>query len=254
MNDKKLTKLQRKEVENILLKNIYKLFHSKNITIGLKDDNIYSSQLYYSLLDSDMSDFAIGFYKIIYKDILNNVDILKNNGRLLDKNKSFAGDTMNSLKKITRTLFCNELEQNKWPKYLLEYYNQYHCLANFWILPMEIGRTLSGNLNKGRKGIYDYMDRFLEQKIRKLDFSNLNTENYYDYFSKFKDFKDFCDKHFLTNCYTNEKYEINSYSFQDPEEIINVMIHNIKKRAKLISNSKYAYELYNYFKLYGLIK
>ena len=62
----------------------------KNIPkICLKDTVIYSPQLYKSTPDEDMSDFSVGFYKIVYKDILggNNVEILTSQKTLTEFDK-----------------------------------------------------------------------------------------------------------------------------------------------------------------------
>ena len=98
-------------------------------------DVIKTSQKYIRKNDPDMSDFAIGFYEIIYKDILNGKTILDEKGYLQNK-ELFAGDTMNSFRTIKR--------RNPKENILKKYEYQYHCLANFWLIPMEMGRTIKG--------------------------------------------------------------------------------------------------------------
>jgi hypothetical protein len=116
--------------------------------VFIEDDKVLSGQKYYSSADADMSDFAIGFYEIIYKEILKGKPILGQKGSL--RNSEFAGDTMNSFNTIAN---CTpgagkssrlRTEKEEWPEYLRVYHSQYHCLANFWILPMDIGRTTKG--------------------------------------------------------------------------------------------------------------
>lgn len=68
---------------------------------------------------------------------------MDNNGNLV--NKEFAGDTMTSVSKLP------ELKE------------KYHCLANFWLIPMELGRKSNSPLSKTSNTyqIQDFMDRFL---------------------------------------------------------------------------------------------
>ena len=85
-------------------------------------DKITGKQFRYPFKpDFDMLDFACGFYKIIYKGLLNGNEIVDEDGNFVDK--EFAGDTMTSVSKLPGLR------------------DKYHCPANFWILPMVIGRT-----------------------------------------------------------------------------------------------------------------
>lgn len=123
---------KREQVYNIL---VTPIISDKSISKIVKVDNfIRSPQKYYSSPDEDMSDFAIGFYRIIY---LEYGDILTDHGTL--KDCCFAGDTMNSFNSIANITHGtgkskNERKHINWeencPK-LFEYYNRYHCLANF---------------------------------------------------------------------------------------------------------------------------
>ncbi|MGL5087167.1 MAG: hypothetical protein ACRC68_15880 [Clostridium sp.] len=70
-----------------------------------------------------------------------------------------------------------------WPEYSRNYFNRYHYLANFWILPMETGRTTKGVLNKAIKPINDYMDRFLELIHSEIRFDGCDRE-YFRCFNK----------------------------------------------------------------------
>lgn len=202
---------------------------------------IYTEQEYDRDPDEDMSDFAIGFYKIVYRDIvkeLPNEQILSN-GKLV--NCCFAGDTMNSFNSIANLV--PEAGQSKktrtpkeeWPTYLQEYHHRYHCLANFWVLPFCIGRT-------GKKlNYYDSMDIFLEEI--KSDYKLL--EKHSSYFDAFPTFSDFKEKHCIT------KYNINGntlsmYKGKRAEELIEQALKMIDKRAEEISE-KYWKELWGYF-------
>lgn len=206
-------------------------------------DIIKTSQKYIRKSDPDMSDFAIGFYKIIYKDILNGQNILDEKGYLQNK-ELFAGDTMNSFKIIQR--------RNPKDDILEGYKHQYHCLANFWLIPMEMGRTIKGKYNKCRNPICDYMDNFLEM-IKKENEKTLKNP-LMEYYKKFEtDWSIFIKKHFLGK-YVNSKNEINIYSEKEKntENIIEAMIKNIKARAEDIAASQYCEELWNYFNQYDL--
>lgn len=72
-------------VYNILLtpiksdKNVHKIY--------MKDNVIYSPQLYKRNPNEDMSDFSVGFYKIVYKDILGEKNEILDNWFEKMKNK-----------------------------------------------------------------------------------------------------------------------------------------------------------------------
>lgn len=219
-------------------------------------NRIYSGQKYYSTPDEDMSDFAIGFYEIIYKEILQSNPLLNEKGYLL--NKEFAGDTMNSFNGVanitpgagkSRKL---RTSQENWPKYLIDYYNKYHCLANFWLLPAELGRTTKGELNKAKRPINDNMDRFLQMVYTKVKFTETSTE----YFNCFNNWIDFVSKHFLINSYLNTDLEIDKYSdFTELkyEMFITKALEKMEKRATCIADSKYAGDLWEYFRKLCLV-
>lgn len=214
------------------------------------DNKIYTGQKYYSNPDEDMSDFAIGFYDIVYKDILNSNPILKDNCYLF--NKEFAGDTMNSFNTTANITLgagktCRKrTAEEKWPEYLRNYHSKYHCLANFWLLPMEIGRTIKGALNKSTNPVKDYMDRFLEMVHSEIRFDGCGRE----YFRCFKSWDEFSSKHFLINSYLDQELKVNLYSTYNKnrsEDFIEKALEKIKQRAKCIAESKYAEELWHYF-------
>ncbi|NLJ95156.1 MAG: hypothetical protein GX326_06690 [Clostridiaceae bacterium] len=202
--------------------------------------------------DCDMSDFACGFYEIVYKDILDGINLIDDDGNLTNQN--FAGDTMNSFNYIANITpgagksTKQRTDQREWPEYLKQYYKEYHCLANFWILPMEIGRKVN---NKWCKGSYDnkvqdYMDRFL--KLLKDNFSEYKTL-YRNYFSNINCIEGFTEVHFLFGSYLYGNLDIFGLSNNncDGEVIINKIQDRIKLRATMISKSYYAEQLWNYF-------
>lgn len=230
----------------------------KHKKIKKEDGIIQSGQKYYSSADGDMSDFAIGFYEIIYKEILESKAILKHNGYLYSRN--FAGDTMNSFHTIAnitpgagksrkeREDICEE----KWPKYLRDYYSTYHCLANFWLIPMKMGRTTAGEYNKARRPISDYMDRYLQMLYSEIDFEKRDR----DYFKYFESKNDFAHKHFLIGVYIDINLNIDLYSKSHKkasEFLVEKAMEKMRLRADSIAKSKYADELWDYFKMYELV-
>lgn len=169
--------------------------------------------------DCDMSDFACGFYEIIYKDILNDNKLVDDNGNFTDKN--FAGDTMTSVSKLPGLK------------------DRYHCLANFWLIPMEIGRTSKNEWSKTSKKyeILDFMDRFL--LLLKYNY-HAYEDLFKNYFNNIKTFEQFAEIHFIKNSYVDENYDVNEFSHQLDSTTSDILFEFIKIRATLISESKYA--------------
>ena len=254
------------QVEKVLLTPISVTGYKGNGTIQIKKEEalIKTTQAYYPSknypisLDADMSDFAIGFYEIIYKDFLEN-KILNGTDALF--NREFAGDTMNSFDTIANTVpgagksSAKRTERSEWPKYLQEYYDQYHCLANFWVLPMVVGRKVDNKYYKAYSNYYsvdggtqDYMDRFL--KVLKDNFG-VYKESYPDYFRKLDSFEDFLNVNYINDVYYKDGCIVD-YSSLEAEERIGRITDNIKGRARAISNSKHMDELWNYFDSLGL--
>lgn len=204
---------------------------------------IITAQRYKKKFDPDMSDVAVCFYKIIY-----GLDILDDNGELKDKN--FAGDTMCSFNTIANCVkeagksHKQRTEYKEWPNFLKNYYDFYHCLANFWLLPMQVGRSYPQmekkykSLSKSKKGFDDYMDSFLEFLKNDNSFEKFITE-FESYGIKFKSFETFVDSHYLRGeeNFISEKYLVNFFSKSGtPEEIVSSMEKKIRKRAKVISS------------------
>ncbi|MBU5488535.1 hypothetical protein KQI77_10385 [Clostridium sp. MSJ-8] len=249
---------KKEKIKSILLMPIEcekTLNNSKEIKI--KDGKIYSSQKYYSNSDEDMCDFAIGFYEILYSSILDNGKILLDDGTI--KNCCFAGDTMNSFNKIANLVTAAgktvkaRTDEEKWPKWLREYKNYYHCLANFWILPTCIGRR-SLKLN-----YYDSMDIFLE----KLKNDNLNVlRKNVSYYQKVSTYEKFTRIHIL-NSYENidAKKTRKQYKQRKAEDLVKQAKARIEQRAQEIievKDDEYHYnllsKLWEYFKIENLIK
>ena len=219
-------------------------------TARRKDDNslfILSEQKYKNGTDEDMSEIAIEFYKIIYKKIFECNDLLKE-GSILDeegglKNKSFAGDTMNSYKQISRRKGLTDGEKECW-------FNKYHCLANFWILPMDIGRGYMNGISKINVS-KDYMDGFL--KVLSENYEKYK-ELYPDYFIH-NSIEGFYDMHYLVGSgyLGGYKNPIKITGLNPPKEVIDKMWSLIVKRAEHLSKTKED-ELYQLFKNLSLIE
>ena len=254
--DNMIDNYKRKQVFDILIMPIKTVGYSNGTVNITKEGNIIkSTQTYYPYkiwnqkpvpitLDADISDFAVGFYEIIYGNIINAKSLIEND-RFVDN--KFAGDTMNSFETIAN-LFpeAGSCKKNRtlptaWPDKLQQYKKQYHCLANFWILPIEIGRKLDENnvLCKGsyKYGIRDYVDRFLVK---------LKENNKYFYCN---DFSQFAKVQFICGSYVYADDSI--YTFSDvesnPNLLIDKIVDRIKIRATAIANSEYAECLWEYF-------
>ena len=243
-------------VYNILLTPIkcFKLWQGDPI-ICLKDNVIYSTQSYDSkCLDEDMSDFSVGFYEIVYKDILkgNNGKILNDNGTY--KNANYMGDTMHSFNSLANVILDNESKskrspKEKWLDKLIDYYCQYHCLANFWVIPMCHGRSLPAKLNR-----YDSLDAYLNRVndwySNNVDFRN-NTDKY---FQNFTDYKCYLGIHGMS-WYEDKLLGVPSEIYKSKDkcfEEIDRIYSFWEQRAREIAK-KYTNELYDYFDRYGLI-
>lgn len=211
-----------------------------------KGDVICSGQTYRTrsghTADPDMSDFAVGFYKIVYKELL--AELLDESGFLL--NCCFAGDTMNSFNSIANVTPSagkskkSRTPESLWPNELRDYKHQYHCLANFWLIPMCIGRT-SMKLNH-----FDSMDIFLD--LLKVDYESV-LKVYKDYLSKINSFDSFVTTHFLDAYIPTKQIK---YCEENAYRLIEQAADRIKRRAEDLAKSKHSDELWEYFDKLGL--
>lgn len=219
----------------------------KNVPkIYIKDNVVYSPQLYKGNPDEDMSDFSVGFYKIVYKGILreNNVDILNEDGTY--KNKNYMGDTIHSFNSLANVILDNKSKNERspkeaWPKELIDYQSKYHCLANFWVIPMCHGRT-SAKLNR-----YDSLDAYLNKVCTGA------IKNADEYFQKFN-YESFLEIHGMS-WYKRSDNPLEIYISKDYDGCIDEIqrIYDFwDKRASEIAK-KYNSELYDYFQGLGLI-
>lgn len=209
--------------------------------------------------DADMSNIAVAFYESLYE--ISMLDNEKNDF----KNKAFAGDTMNTYKIVER--YASNKKKEEWK-------SKYHCLANFWLLPFDVGRSNSRcpnlckalpmkyaetvkNFNMGTK---DYMDRFLDKLSKNKGEYN---KTFPEYFKKFpigdllnNDLSKFGKAHFLNDIYISNGNVIHfstivsdkpKLSSDDVDKVISCMEENIMERAKAIVNSSKATDLYSAF-------
>lgn len=235
-----------KKVYKILLTPI--ICDKNTSKIKIQDGIIRSSQLYYGTADEDMSDFSIGFYKIIYKDLLSNSngEILNESGYPIDK--EFMGDTMHSFNSLANIILNDASKRvrspiEKWPPELVEYHLRYHCLANFWIIPMRHGRK-SAKLSK-----YDSVDYYLTRVRECL----INDKE--GYFGKFISWEKFLESQYISN-YVLKDNPLFIYESNDKNRCIDELkcINNFwESRANEIVY-KNADELYEYFYNLGLIQ
>lgn len=195
-----------------------------------------------------MSDFAVGFYNIVYEDILSGKCLL--DGKYLT-DCCFAGDTMNSFNAIANLVpeaggtKAARTEESKWPEFLKKFYKQYHCLANFWVLPMCIGRS-SAKLNR-----YDSTDMFLN--LLKSDYEVL--KRHVNYWEKLGDYDEFCERHFLNGYEPLEVEKVKKlYSEGQAQGLVAHAAACMEKRAETISSRQDICErLYRYFQGLGLV-
>ncbi len=266
-----MTEKEKQEVRNILLTPIECVAHKQSSEVlWIKQDyehekilpseekftsaRISSTQKYRRALDPDMSDLAVKFYEIVYADTLK--DILNERGSC--NNCNFLGDTINSFNSIANNIpeagksAKERTQKDNWPDFLKNYHSQYHCLANFWVLPMCIGRT-GTKINK-----YDSVDIFLN-KLEK-DYSVL--EKHADYFKRLKTYEKFCEKHFIKSyapLRTDEVLEMYRIGHDkkaktelelknDAEKLIQQAYKCMESRAdSIISNETVCKELYECF-------
>lgn len=223
---------------------------------------IVSPQKYCRTLDPDMSDFAVGFYECVYANLLEH-DIL--DGSYLRDKERFAGDTMNSFNTPANALgyigkasdrekggaYFNRLE---WPSYVRTYYQRYHCLANFWLLPMKLGRQ------SAKGGSQDYMHRFLDDVVD--GYSNRTSRGtnliakYDSYFKAFGSLEQFIETHAI-DCYFDpsgcviKPPETDDFQMIPKEFIKTYAVNMMCKRADLLV-ARYGVGLWEYFKSLGL--
>jgi len=244
-----------------------------------------SGQKYFREADPDMSDLAIAFYEVIYRELLEKREnspgkligdsrVLKESGELVDLRPGtpFAGDTMNSFNtlsgKLIKTLgdkngtFIDQermipddqagrlrmiLDSEAEPEtksLFIEFYYLYHSLANFWIIPMKYGRSSAKDYS-GLNDTQDYMWKFL--KAIKKDDKKWTDEPIY--FQAIEDYENFLTIHYIReDDYLEGAQDVKGQRGKLTEceavEIVKEMNQAIKNRAKSLSESRYAEDLW----------
>lgn len=219
----------------------------KRAHLERRGDAILTGQRYCStFIDEDMSDFAVGFYQILYGHLWGGHPMLDEKGNVQDW--EFAGDTMNSFNTTANRVVGSERPpEDRWPAFLSDYHRRYHCLANFWILPMETGRTLKGELNKARRA-QDYMDRYLRVIRDEAPFGGGRR-----FYKSFSSWDDFVYREFLRSGYLDAQGIIKPMSHGSAEDFVEKAIRAMERRARDIAESEYGDRLWDYFRENGLL-
>lgn len=215
---------------------------------------ILSGQKYGSIADEDMSDFAIGFYETVYQGLIPDKKLLKEDGGL--SNMQFAGDTMNA------KVYCGKDVDT-----ISSWKSKYHCLANFWLLPVNVGRSSAKTptderiYSKSKNGINDFLDKFLEYYSDKYkeyadkygDYVNCMAQDRdEDKNSEHTDIGAFYKNHCLLGSFVEKKndgYTITNFSCNNKKLDINIcedVWDRIKCRAGKLAE-ECGEQLYKYF-------
>lgn len=235
------------EVYNILLTPI--IADKKAEKIRKQNGIIISPQIYYSSVDADMCDFAIGFYETLYYD-----NLLKSTNMLNDKklrNECYAGDTMNSFNTI-----ANLMKGISWDSgnitinpYLLYYKVHYHCLANFWVIPMKHGRKSAKRVAR----THNFDSPILYTQVLREKFDELSNDVMLkEYFSNLPIIQ-FESIHYMPEM--ENSHEIRQlYKNGEGEKLLHIALSFIEKRAKkIVSDDEMTDKLYDYFDSIKLI-
>lgn len=225
-----LTDKQKEEVREILLMPIIidqdlqkqigvRFFRKGTVLFSMQDYTAPGSKK--RTLDPDMSDIAVAFYEIIYR---NTIMFSKEN--LGESFPGYAGDTMNSF---------NSVAKNASPEMKQKWYFRYHCLANFWLYNYGTqGRRESKY--PGNVSCNDSLDAY-------LSFNNVDLNQHY--LSRYKPL--------WSGTKDKIKDHINQYECQ-ANSVINKMIECIELRAdNIVRDEKVCNELYKFFKENNLL-
>lgn len=82
--------------------------------------------------------------------------------------------------------------KGKWPKELIDYQSKYHCLANFWVIPMCHGRSITTHRR------YDSLDYYLNEVDSQL------IKNPDGYFQNFTTYETFLEIHGMSGYETSD--------------------------------------------------
>lgn len=227
-------------------------------SISRTDGWISSSQRYCYMEDPDMSDFAVGFYEILYgSSLLSGRRMLASDGFVSDV--ELAGDTMTSFNTLANTILDDPDAKHRspesvWPEELRVFHQRFCCLANYWVIPMRLGRS-GTKLNQ-----YDSADLFLDKvehelpRLREeqtISYRGYQSENY---FRQIQGYGDFCRIHFAEREFEPSELLPLYQSRDGCIEIVRRMTSSIEKRAVRIAETEAVSRLlWDYFSDVGLI-
>ncbi|MDR2486951.1 MAG: hypothetical protein LBD12_03220 [Clostridiales Family XIII bacterium] len=211
--------------------------------------------------DEDMSDVAIGFYNASFR--YPNGEALYRCSMNRSPSLSCLGDTMNSFNSIANKVPTagrsrkSRTAKATWPQWLQDYHGFYHCLANFWVLPMGIGRGGCGlRVNRGANAEKDFVDRHLHKvknyhygKPRSDDFTCDKCGNLGDYYGRFGEGEDGWRNFIKILClepYLNEDGDPVKLGGLEPEAFCITATALIRERAKRIA-ARYEKALVSFF-------
>lgn len=243
IKEKNLFTDTQEKIKEILLMEISS---EKTDLIRKEDGKIISPQRYGSDKghrrgkDPDMSDLAVAFYEILYKDIL------PGNGKILGedtlfKDTAFAGDTMFTFSKLKKSLLAAHKGDNvtieKIETGMEKLKGSYHCLANFWLIPEAHGRRLM------KAASFDSPDIYLEKIKENLATYKEQFPRYYGAYTLVT----------IESCHHFKTSETRIRLIRERDErIIEEYLDAIDKRAAEIAIS-HEKELADLFKRYGLM-
>jgi len=259
---------KQKIVYDILLCPVFciKDYHGIDVFKDADGNNvIVSGQKYISdVSDEDMSDFTVGYYDILYRNVLNSIhftSILDEHGYLVSR--EFAGDSINSFTSIATVGLGPNWKFNvspaQWPDYLSEYHKRYHCLANFWLIPMRHGRR-GMKLSKYDSGRY-YICRILNEYSKFSADKNIiyNKHKYKNYFRVVSK-NDFLNLHHIDSDITDSSDLLallspyKKHNDSNCRELVSEAMKMLKNRAcKIALDDEVSSGLYDYFAELGLI-
>lgn len=201
----------------------------KKVKIDFRSGRISSTQNYRGR-DPDVSDIAMDFYSLIY----NINENLVQNRRLV--NTDFCGDTITSYKTLKKKIDINQKTDEQLRDIT-------HCLANFWLLPMDVGHSSSWtakrhlmHLSKSVK-CKDWMPSFLKYYFENI---NLYKEAFATYTEKFSsEEEEYKKQHYLIGIDEKKIKSIKDYTDMYDIRINNMIKSKGNKIIEMIKNQKY---------------
>ncbi|MGT2715886.1 hypothetical protein [Streptococcus respiraculi] len=163
------------------------------------------------------------------------------------------GDTIHSFNSLANVILGDKSKNNRspigeWPRELIDYHSKYHCLANFWIIPMCHGRK------SAKLSLYDSLDYYLK-KVKnyyseEVKLSFIESQEYFEKFTweSFLEFHCMSEYEMIDDPLYIYKKRDNKGSLDEIERIYDFWENRTSQIVK-----KYNNELYEYFNCLGLI-